>query len=147
MGAHYVLNGQKTWVTNGGPAEWYIVFALTDPDKRTRGGISAFLVGRDTPGVTLGKPMKKMGLRASATVDLFLDNVRVPADRLLGAEGEAFRYGMKTFEASRPQIATSPSRAHRAAGWRRAAAGPSGCCAGPSTIPARAPRGRGAARG
>ncbi len=106
VGDHYVLNGQKTWVTNGGPAEWYIVFALTDPAKRTRGGISAFLVDRDAPGVAIGKPMKKMGLRASATVDLFLDNVRVPADRLLGAEGEAFRYGMKTFEASRPQIAT-----------------------------------------
>jgi alkylation response protein AidB-like acyl-CoA dehydrogenase len=106
IGDHYVLNGQKTWVTNGGPAEWYIVFALTDPEKRTRGGISAFLVNRDTAGVTVGKPMKKMGLRASATVDLFLDNVHVPADRLLGAEGEAFRYGMRTFEASRPQIAT-----------------------------------------
>jgi alkylation response protein AidB-like acyl-CoA dehydrogenase len=106
MGDHYVLNGQKTWVTNGGPAEWYIVFALTDPPKRTRGGISAFLVDRDTPGVTIGKPMKKMGLRASATTDLFLDHVRVPADRRLGGEGEAFRYGMKTFEASRPQIAT-----------------------------------------
>jgi alkylation response protein AidB-like acyl-CoA dehydrogenase len=105
-GDHYVLNGQKTWVTNGGPAEWYIVFALTDPDKRARGGISAFLVDREATGVTIGKPMKKMGLRASATVDLFLDNVRVPADRLLGAEGEAFRHGMRTFEASRPQIAT-----------------------------------------
>jgi alkylation response protein AidB-like acyl-CoA dehydrogenase len=105
-GDHYVLSGQKTWVTNGGPAEWYIVFALTDPDKRTRGGISAFLVDRDTAGLSIGKPMKKMGLRASATVDLFLDDVRVPADRLLGSEGEAFRYGMKTFEASRPQIAT-----------------------------------------
>jgi len=105
-GDHYVLSGQKTWVTNGGPAEWYIVFALTDPDKRTRGGISAFLIDRDTPGLGLGKPMKKMGLRASATIDLFLDDVRVPASRLLGVEGEAFRYGMKTFEASRPQIAT-----------------------------------------
>ncbi len=105
-GDHYVLSGQKTWVTNGGPAEWYIVFALTDPAKRTRGGISAFLVDRDTAGVTIGKPMKKMGLRASATVDLFLDDVRVPAHRLLGAEGDAFRSGMKTFEASRPQIAT-----------------------------------------
>ncbi len=106
QGDHYVLNGQKTWVTNGGPAEWYIVFALTDPEKRTRGGISAFLVDRDTPGVTIGKPMKKMGLRASATVDLFLEDVRVPADRRLGGEGEAFTYAMKTFEASRPQIAT-----------------------------------------
>ena len=105
-GDHYVLNGQKTWVTNGGPAEWYIVFALTDPDRRTRGGISAFLVDRESAGLAVGKPMKKMGLRASSTVDLFLDDVRVPADRLLGAEGEAFRYGMRTFEASRPQIAT-----------------------------------------
>jgi alkylation response protein AidB-like acyl-CoA dehydrogenase len=105
-GDHYVLSGQKTWVTNGGPAEWYIVFALTDPERRTRGGISAFLVDRDAPGVTLGRPMKKMGLRASATVDLFLDDVHVPADRRLGAEGEAFRHAMKAFEASRPQIAT-----------------------------------------
>jgi alkylation response protein AidB-like acyl-CoA dehydrogenase len=104
-GNEYVLNGQKTWVTNGGPAEWYIVFALTDPDKRTRGGISAFLVEREAPGVHIGKPMKKMGLRASATTDLFLEDVRLPARALLGAEGEAFRYGMKTFEASRPQIA------------------------------------------
>jgi hypothetical protein len=105
-GDQYVLTGQKTWVTNGGPAEWYIVFALTDPEKRTRGGISAFLVERDTPGVVIGKPMKKMGLRASATTDLFLDDVRVPAERRLGGEGEAFACAMKTFEASRPQIAT-----------------------------------------
>jgi alkylation response protein AidB-like acyl-CoA dehydrogenase len=105
-GEDYVLSGQKTWVTNGGPAEWYIVLALTDPDKRTRGGISAFLVDRDAPGVTLGPPMKKMGLRASATVDLFLDDVHVPAERRLGEEGQAFAYAMKTFEASRPQIAT-----------------------------------------
>ncbi len=104
-GSEYVLNGQKTWVTNGGVAEWYIVFALTDPAKRTRGGISAFLVERDTPGLQIGKPMKKMGLRASATTDLFLEDVRVPASALLGAEGEAFRYGMKTFEASRPHVA------------------------------------------
>ena len=105
-GDQYVLNGQKTWVTNGGPAEWYIVLALTDPEKRTRGGISAFLVDRDAPGITIGPPMKKMGLRASATVDLFLDDVGVPAARLLGSEGDGFRYAMKTFEASRPQIAT-----------------------------------------
>jgi alkylation response protein AidB-like acyl-CoA dehydrogenase len=105
-GGGYVLHGQKTWVTNGGPAEWYIVFALTDPDKRTRGGISAFLIERDTPGMQLGPPMKKMGLRASATVDLFLEDVRVPAAALLGAEGAGFAYAMKTFEASRPQVAT-----------------------------------------
>jgi alkylation response protein AidB-like acyl-CoA dehydrogenase len=105
-GGGYVLRGQKTWVTNGGPAEWYIVFALTDPDRRTRGGISAFLIERDTPGMQLGPPMKKMGLRASATVDLFLEDVRVPAAALLGAEGAGFAYAMKTFEASRPQVAT-----------------------------------------
>jgi alkylation response protein AidB-like acyl-CoA dehydrogenase len=105
-GGEYVLRGQKTWVTNGGPAEWYIVFALTDPDKRTRGGISAFLVERDAPGMQLGPPMKKMGLRASATVDLFLEDVRVPADARLGTEGAAFTYAMKAFEASRPQVAT-----------------------------------------
>ena len=93
-------------MTNGGPAEWYIVFALTDPGKRTRGGISAFLIDRDTHGLQLGPPMKKMGLRASATVDLFLDEVRVPADACLGTEGAAFGYAMKTFEASRPQVAT-----------------------------------------
>ena len=105
-GDEYVLRGQKTWVTNGGPAEWYIVLALTDPDKRTRGGISAFLVDRDAPGVQLGPPMKKMGLRASATVDLFLEDVRVSAARRLGAEGQGFAYVMKTFEASRPKVAT-----------------------------------------
>jgi alkylation response protein AidB-like acyl-CoA dehydrogenase len=105
-GDGYVLNGQKTWVTNGGPAEWYIVFALTDPDKRTRGGISAFLIERDVPGMQLGPPMKKMGLRASATVDLFLEDVRVPAAALLGSEGAGFGYAMKAFEASRPQVAT-----------------------------------------
>jgi len=105
-GRHYVLNGQKTWVTNGGPAEWYIVFALTDPQKRTRGGISAFLIERDAPGMQIGPPMKKMGLRASATTDLFLENVRVPAEALLGAEGKGFQYAMKTLEASRPQVAT-----------------------------------------
>ena len=105
-GDEYVLRGQKSWVTNGGPAEWYIVFALTDPDKRTRGGISAFLIERDTPGMQLGPPMKKMGLRASATVDLFLEDVRVPAAARLGTEGAGFTYAMKAFEASRPQVAT-----------------------------------------
>jgi alkylation response protein AidB-like acyl-CoA dehydrogenase len=105
-GDEYILRGQKTWVTNGGPAEWYIVFALTDPDKRTRGGISAFLIERDTPGMQLGPPMKKMGLRASATVDLFLEDVRVPGAALLGTEGAGFTYAMKAFEASRPQVAT-----------------------------------------
>jgi alkylation response protein AidB-like acyl-CoA dehydrogenase len=105
-GDDYVLRGQKTWVTNGGPAEWYIVFALTDPDKRTRGGISAFLIERDAPGMHLGPPMKKMGLRASATVDLFLEDVRVPVARRLGAEGQGFTCAMKTMEASRPQVAT-----------------------------------------
>ena len=105
-GDEYVLSGQKAWVTNGGPAEWYIVFALTDPGKRTRGGISAFLIERHTPGMQLGPPMKKMGLRASATVDLFLEDVRVPANACLGTEGEGFTYAMKAFEASRPQVAT-----------------------------------------
>jgi alkylation response protein AidB-like acyl-CoA dehydrogenase len=104
-GDEYVLRGQKAWVTNGGPAEWYIVFALTDPAKRTRGGISAFLIERDTPGMQLGPPMKKMGLRASATVDLFLEDVRVPASACLGTEGAGFTYAMKAFEASRPQVA------------------------------------------
>ncbi|MBI3966785.1 MAG: acyl-CoA dehydrogenase family protein, partial [Chloroflexi bacterium] len=102
----YRLNGSKTWVTNGGPAEWYLVFALTDPEKRTRGGISVFLVDRETEGLGLGKPMKKMGLRSSATIDLFLDDVVAPSSRLLGAEGDGFKYAMLTFEASRPQVAT-----------------------------------------
>jgi alkylation response protein AidB-like acyl-CoA dehydrogenase len=100
----YVLNGAKAWITNAGEAKWYIVMAMTDPERGTH-GITAFLVSADDPGVRVGAPEDKMGLRSSKTASLFLEDVRVPADRRLGAEGQGFTIAMTTLDHSRIGIA------------------------------------------
>ena len=100
----YVLNGAKAWITNAGEAKWYVVMAMTDPDRGTH-GITAFLVSADDPGVRVGIPEDKMGLRSSKTASLFLEDVRVPADRRLGAEGQGFTIAMTTLDHSRIGIA------------------------------------------
>ena len=89
-GAHYVLNGEKNWVTSGAQADLFIVFAKTDPSGGTR-GISAFIVEKGTPGLTVGKPEKKMGIKASETVSISLEDCRVPAENLLGPGGDGFQ--------------------------------------------------------
>jgi butyryl-CoA dehydrogenase len=100
---HYVLNGTKQWITNGGEAEIYTVLALTNPAKGPRGA-SMFIVEKDTPGFTFGKKEDKMGIRASATRELHFEDCRVPAANLIGREGTGFITAMRTFDASRPGV-------------------------------------------
>jgi butyryl-CoA dehydrogenase len=102
-GDHYVLNGTKQWITNGGEAETYTVIAITDRAKGPRGA-SAFIVEKGDPGFSFGKKEKKMGLRASSTRELLFSDCRIPAARLLGREGMGFIVTMRTFDLSRPGI-------------------------------------------
>jgi alkylation response protein AidB-like acyl-CoA dehydrogenase len=102
-GDHYVLNGVKRWITNAGVSQYYTVFAVTDPDRRA--GISAFVVEKDDPGVSFGAPEKKLGIKGSPTREVYLDNVRIPADRMIGAEGTGFATAMKTLDHTRITIA------------------------------------------
>jgi butyryl-CoA dehydrogenase len=103
-GDGYVLNGAKAWITNAGEADWYVVMAMTDPAAGTR-GITAFLVSAGDPGLRIGAPEDKMGLRSSKTAAIFLEDVRLPASRRLGAEGEGFTIAMTTLDHSRIGIA------------------------------------------
>ena len=103
-GDAYVLNGAKAWITNAGEAKWYLVMAMTDPAAGTR-GITAFLVSSEDPGFRVGAPEDKMGLRASKTAAVFFDDVRLPAARRVGEEGEGFMIAMKTLDHSRIGIA------------------------------------------
>ncbi|MFD7894441.1 acyl-CoA dehydrogenase [Streptomyces sp. NPDC059743] len=103
-GDHYVLNGVKRWITNAGVSDYYTVMAVTDPEKRTK-GISAFVVEKTDEGVSFGAPEKKLGIKGSPTREVYLDNVRIPADRLIGAEGTGFATAMKTLDHTRITIA------------------------------------------
>lgn len=103
-GESYVLNGRKTFITNAGISDYYIVFALTDFKERHR-GMSAFLVSADSSGLDLGKKENKLGLRASPTADLILEDVLVPEKYRIGEENSAFFLLMKTLDATRPTIA------------------------------------------
>ena len=102
----YILNGSKSWITDGPVASFFAVFAKTDPDAG-HNGISCFLVERDWPGVSTSKPLKKMGQHAAQACQVFFENVEVPAVNRLGEEGEGFRIGMKAFDKSRPGVATA----------------------------------------
>ena len=103
-GDTYVLNGNKVFITNGGSAEVYVVFALTDPEQRTR-GISAFIVEQGMPGFRIGKKEKKMGIRASTTVELVFEDCAVPVENRLGEEGFGFKIAMMTLDGGRNGIA------------------------------------------
>jgi len=103
-GDHYVLDGTKVFITNGGEADIYTVVALTQPEKGARGA-STFVVEKGTPGFSFGKKEKKMGIRASITSELIFEQARVPAENLLGREGMGFLVAMKTFDLSRPGVA------------------------------------------
>jgi alkylation response protein AidB-like acyl-CoA dehydrogenase len=103
-GDHYVLDGSKIWITNGSVADVVTVFAVTDPAKGPN-GISAFVVEKGTPGFTVGKLEKKMGIRGSPTVELAFENCRVPVANMLGDEGVGFKIAMKVLDKSRPGIA------------------------------------------
>ncbi len=99
-GDHYVINGTKQWITNGGEAEIYTVIAITDRSKGPRGA-SAFIVEKGTPGFSFGKKEKKMGIRASATRELVFEDCRVPKENLISKEGMGFLVAMKTLDSSR----------------------------------------------
>ena len=103
-GDAYVLNGVKRWITNAGVSEYYTVFAVTDPAARSR-GISAFVVEKSDPGVSFGAPEKKLGIKGSPTREVYLDNVRIPADRMIGAPGTGFGTAMQTLDHTRVTIA------------------------------------------
>ncbi|MCB5248219.1 MAG: acyl-CoA dehydrogenase family protein [Candidatus Cloacimonadales bacterium] len=102
-GDYYILNGTKQWITNGGEAGIYTVFAMTDKTKGAR-GCSCFIVEKDTPGFTFGKKENKMGIRSSATRELIFEDCKVPAENLLGREGTGFITAMKVFDKSRPMV-------------------------------------------
>lgn len=103
-GDDYILNGNKVWITNGGVADIYIVFAKTDPAANHR-GISAFIVEKGTEGFTFGKKEKKLGIRSSPTTELIFENCRIPKENLLGEEGEGFKIAMTTLDGGRNGIA------------------------------------------
>lgn len=103
-GDHYLLNGQKTYITNGGIADVYAVFAMTSPGQGTR-GMSAFIVEANRPGLTCGKPERKMGIRGSHTTDLFFENVRIPKENRIGKLNQGFAVAMQTLDVGRVSLA------------------------------------------
>lgn len=103
-GDHYVLNGTKIFITNAGEAEIYIIIAMTDKSKGTR-GCTAFIVESGFEGFSIGKKEMKMGIKGSATCELIMENCRVPVENRLGAEGEGFKIAMKTLDGGRIGIA------------------------------------------
>jgi len=105
-GDAYVLNGSKRYITNANRAGLFTVMARTNPDIRGGGGVSAFLVPRDLPGLSVGKPEKKMGQQGAHICDVIFDNVRVPAENRLGAEGEGFKVAMQVLDRGRLHISS-----------------------------------------
>jgi alkylation response protein AidB-like acyl-CoA dehydrogenase len=103
-GDDWVLNGVKRWITNAGVSEYYTVLAQTDPTKRTK-GITAFVVEKSDAGVSFGAPEKKLGIKGSPTREVYLDDVRIPGDRIIGEVGEGFSIAMKTLDHTRVTIA------------------------------------------
>lgn len=114
QGDRYLLNGSKTWITGGPVASYFTVFAKTDPEARHR-GMSCFIVERDWPGVSTSQPLEKMGQHAAQACQVFFENVEVPAENLLGSEGEGFMIGMKVFDKSRPPVAAAAAGVARRA--------------------------------
>lgn len=104
-GDEWVIDGVKRWITNAGESEFYTVMAVTDADKKTRGGISAFVVEKSDEGVSFGAPEKKLGIKGSPTREVYFDKVRIPADRMIGEEGTGFATAMKTLDHTRVTIA------------------------------------------
>jgi alkylation response protein AidB-like acyl-CoA dehydrogenase len=103
-GDHFVLNGAKRWITNAGVSEFYTVFAVTEPGAGTR-GITGFVVEKSDPGVSFGAPERKLGIKGSPTREVYFDNVRIPADRMIGRPGEGFQLAMRTLDHTRVTIA------------------------------------------
>ncbi|ATO49209.1 acyl-CoA dehydrogenase [Brevibacillus laterosporus] len=103
-GDHYVLNGNKIFITNAGEAEIYIVFAVTNPELKHK-GVTAFILEKDMPGFSMGKKEKKLGIRSSLTLEVIMEDVRVPVANRLGEEGQGFKIAMMTLDGGRNGIA------------------------------------------
>ncbi len=104
-GDHYILNGSKIFITNGGEADTYVAFARTNPDEKGSKGVTAFIIERDMPGFSVGKKEKKMGLHGSNTVEIIFEDCRVPVENRLGEEGQGFKIAMANLESGRIGIA------------------------------------------
>uniref|UniRef100_UPI003FA3D8FD acyl-CoA dehydrogenase family protein n=1 Tax=Nocardioides sp. N13(2025) TaxID=3453405 RepID=UPI003FA3D8FD len=104
-GDEWVIDGVKRWITNAGESEFYTVMAVTDAEKKTRGGISAFVVEKSDEGVSFGAPEKKLGIKGSPTREVYFDKVRIPSSRMIGEEGTGFATAMKTLDHTRVTIA------------------------------------------
>lgn len=115
QGDKYILNGSKMWITNAGVADWYFVVALTDPDKKARGGMTAFIVERGWAGVQVGKKEWNMGQRCSDTRGITFDNVEVPEENVVGRVGDGWKLAMAAFDFTRPSVAAAAVGLSRAA--------------------------------
>src|SRR4030095_6412535 len=105
-GEHYIVNGTKRFITNAPHAGIFTLMARTDPEDKGAGGVSAFIVEADTPGITIGKRDKKMGQRGAHTADVIFENCKVPASQIIGGEeGRGFKTAMKVLEKGRIHIA------------------------------------------
>jgi len=113
-GNSYVINGTKSWITNGAEADTAILFAATDPSKKHH-GISAFIIDMDTPGVKVGKLEHKLGIKASSTAQLFFEDCKVPESAILGEEGDGFKIAMSTLDGGRIGVAAQAVGIARAA--------------------------------
>ncbi|EGK10401.1 acyl-CoA dehydrogenase [Desmospora sp. 8437] len=103
-GDAYILNGNKIFITNGGEAEIYVVFAVTDPEKKHH-GVTAFIVEKETPGFSIGKKEQKLGIRSSPTTEIIFEDCRIPVENRLGEEGQGFKIAMMTLDGGRNGIA------------------------------------------
>ena len=104
-GDHYILNGSKIFITNGGEADTYVAFARTNPEEKGSKGVTAFIIEHDMPGFSVGKKEKKMGLNGSNTVEIIFEDCRVPVENRLGEEGQGFKIAMANLESGRIGIA------------------------------------------